>query len=133
MPLSLIRKNFFTKGPQYQKPLRLRDIAEEVAIHESTVSRVVKDKYIQVGGKIIPLKQFFSSSVKTVNQQEISSKSIQDMIATMIAQEDKTDPLSDEQIMNILKNKGINVSRRTVAKYRGILGISPAHARRKEK
>ncbi|MCX7883276.1 MAG: RNA polymerase factor sigma-54 [Brevinematales bacterium] len=127
------QKDFFTKGPQYQKPLRLRDIAEEVEIHESTVSRVVKDKYIQVGGKIIPLKQFFSSSVKTASQQEVSSKSIQEMIVAMIAQEDKTDPLRDEQIVSILANKGIKVSRRTIAKYRGILGIPPAHARKEEK
>ncbi|NPV38425.1 RNA polymerase sigma-54 factor RpoN [Brevinematales bacterium NS] len=127
------QKEFFTKGPQYQKPLRLRDIAEEVEIHESTVSRVVKDKYIQVGGKIIPLKQFFSSSVRTATEEEVSSKGIQDMIANIIAQEDKTDPLSDEQIMSILQNKGIKVSRRTIAKYRGILGIPPAHARRVER
>ncbi|MFN4216481.1 MAG: RNA polymerase factor sigma-54 [Brevinematales bacterium] len=127
------QKEFFTRGPQYQKPLRLRDIAEEVDIHESTVSRVVKDKYIQVGGKIIPLKQFFSSSVKTATEQEVSSKGIQDMVASIIAGEDKKDPLSDDQIVSILQNKGIKVSRRTIAKYRGLLGIPPAHARREEK
>jgi len=127
------QKDFFTRGPQYLKPLKLLDIATAIDVHESTVSRVVKDKYIQVGDRIIPLKQFFSSSIRTANQQEVSSKGIQDMIARIIAQEEKTDPLSDEQIVSILQNKGIQVSRRTVAKYRTLLGIPPAHARREER
>lgn len=124
------QRDFFLKGPQNQRPLRLRDIADELEIHESTVSRVVKDKYIQVKGKVIPLKQFFSSSVKVAGREEVSTKSIQDMISQIVSLEDKNDPLSDEQIVSILENKGIKISRRTVAKYRSIFGIPPAHARR---
>lgn len=127
------QKDFFIKGAHYQKPLRLSDIAQELNIHESTVSRVVKDKYIQVGGRIIPLKQFFSTSIKTTTQQEVSSKGIQEMIATIVSQENKSDPLSDEQIVSILENKGIKVSRRTIAKYRQVLGIPPAYVRREQK
>jgi RNA polymerase sigma-54 factor len=124
------QKDYFTKGPQYQKPLRLHDIAEELGIHESTVSRVVKDKYIQVGGRIIPLKHFFSSQIKTTTRENVSSKSIQDMIVQIIANEDKNNPLSDEQIVSILENKGIKISRRTIAKYRSLLHFPPAHERK---
>jgi len=121
------QKDFFLKGIQYQVPLKLKDIADELNVHESTVSRVVRDKYIQTNKGLIPLKSFFSSNV---GNQETSSRSVKEMLKSFIEAEDKDDPLSDDRIVQIFKKKGIDISRRTVAKYRAELNIPPAFMRR---
>lgn len=121
------QRDFFIKGIQYQVPLKLKDIADELNIHESTVSRVVREKYIQTNKGIINLKSFFSTNI---GNQETSSKSVKEMLKTFIEAEDKDDPLSDDKIVQIYKKKGIQISRRTVAKYRAELNISPAFMRR---
>ena len=124
------QKDYFLKGHQYQVPLKLKDIADELNIHESTVSRVVRDKYIQTNKGLIVLKSFFSSNV---GNRETSSKSVKEILRTCIGAEDKDDPLSDDRIVQILKKKGLQLSRRTVAKYRAELNIPPAFMRRNPK
>lgn len=121
------QKEYFLKGIQHQIPLKLKDIADELNIHESTVSRVVRDKYIQTGKGIINLKSFFSSNV---GNESTSSKSIKDSLKNFIDAEDKNNALSDDKIVQIFKKKGFIISRRTVAKYRAELNIPPAYMRR---
>jgi RNA polymerase sigma-54 factor len=124
------QKDFFLKGPEYQIPLKLKDIADELNIHESTVSRVVKDKYIQTNKGIIHLKSFFSTNV---GNDKTSSKSIKETLKNLFDAEDKDDPLSDDKAVEILKKKGLSISRRTIAKYRAELRIPPAFMRRNPK
>ncbi len=121
------QKDFFLKGYQYQIPLKLKDIADELNIHESTVSRVVRDKYIQTNKGIINLKSFFSTNI---GNRDTSSKSVKETLKTFTDAEDKNNPLSDDKIVQIFKKKGIQISRRTVAKYRAELNIPPAFIRR---
>ncbi len=124
------QKDYFLKGYQHQIPLKLKDIADELSIHESTVSRVVREKYIQTNKGMIALKSFFSTNV---GNQETSSKSVKEILKTFIEAEDKDDPLSDDRIVQIFNKKGIQLSRRTVAKYRAELNIPPAFMRRNPK
>ncbi len=121
------QRDFFLKGSQHQVPLKLKDIADELNVHESTVSRVVKDKYIQTGKGIINLKRFFSANVGSDN---VSSRSVKETLKSFIEAEDKNDPFSDDRIVQIFRKKGIQLSRRTVAKYRAELNIPPAFVRR---
>lgn len=121
------QKDFFLKGRQFLLPLKLKDIADELSIHESTVSRAIREKYIQTDQGIISLKSFFSTNV---GNEDTSSNSIKDSLRKVIDAEDKNDPLSDDKIVRIFKNKGVSLSRRTVAKYRSQLNIPPAFVRR---
>jgi RNA polymerase sigma-54 factor len=121
------QRDFFLKGTQYQVPLKLKDIADELNIHESTVSRAIKEKYIQTDRGIICLKQFFSTQV---GNDDVSSKSIKEILKRIVEAEDKNSPLSDDKIVRLLKNRGMNLSRRTVAKYRSELNIPAAFMRR---
>jgi len=105
----------------------LKDIADELNIHESTVSRAIKEKYIQTDRGIICLKQFFSTQV---GNDDVSSKSIKEILKKIVEAEDKDSPLSDDKIVRLLKNRGMNLSRRTVAKYRSELNIPAAFLRR---
>ncbi len=121
------QKQFFLKGPLYLVPLKLKDIADELNISESTVSRVVKDRFIQTNKGIIPLKYFLSGSS---GSEDISRNSVKEMIKKLIDKEDKNSPFSDDLIVELLKKKGIDISRRTVAKYRTELKIPPAYLRK---
>ncbi len=126
------QKDFLKKGKDYLKPLRLRDIAQEVGLHESTVSRIISGKYAQTPIGVLPLKAFFSKALST-DTGEISTERIKLMIKDIIEKEDKTKPLSDEAIAKILQRKGINIARRTVAKYRQELKIPGTRERRVKK
>ncbi|SIC08179.1 RNA polymerase factor sigma-54 [Mycobacteroides abscessus subsp. abscessus] len=109
----------------------MKDIADELEIHESTVSRTVREKYVQTPFGTFELKTFFTSAVKTTGADGASSASVKKKIAAMVEAEDKLKPLSDSEIMSILeKGDAIVISRRTVAKYRDQLGI-PSSAKRK--
>lgn len=121
------QKDFFLKGPAFQVPLKLKNIADELSVHESTVSRVVKDKYIKTDRGIMSLKSFFSTNV---GNADTSASSIKDALKKIVLNEDRDDPLSDDKIVRILQNKGMVLSRRTVAKYRDELSIPPAYMRR---
>ncbi len=123
------QKEFLKKGKMYLKPLKMKDIAEEVGLHESTVSRIISGKYAQTPIGVLPLKAFFSKSLSS-DTGEVSTEKIKLMIKDIIEKEDKAKPFSDDAIANILKKQGINIARRTVAKYRKELKIPGTRERR---
>ncbi|WP_425448555.1 RNA polymerase factor sigma-54 [Dethiothermospora halolimnae] len=122
--------DFFKKGKRFLKPLTLKDIAEDIEVHESTVSRATTGKYIQTPRGIFELKFFFSSGISK-SEGAIASTGIKTMIEELITTEDSKKPLSDQKIANILKEKNIQISRRTVAKYRDELNIPSSSKRRR--
>jgi RNA polymerase sigma-54 factor len=124
------QREFFEKGTTYLRPLTLQQVASEINMHESTVSRVTTSKYVQTPRGVFALKFFFSSSLGTQDGGEISAKSAKDKIRRIIEQEDSHNPLSDQKIADILRKDGLNIARRTVAKYREQLGLLPARMRR---
>lgn len=123
---------FFQKGPQYLLPMTMKEIAAELDIHESTVSRAVREKYVQTPIGTFTLKSFFTSTIQTVLEDEgTSSTQVKNAISRLIEKENKEKPLSDQEIVEQLKaTEGIVVSRRTIAKYRDQLGI-PSSSKRK--
>ncbi len=125
------QRNFFDKGINYLKPLVLRDIAMDVDMHESTISRVVTNKYMQSPAGLFELKYFFSSGLSKSNGENIASKSVKEEIRKLIAEENAKKPLSDNDIVELLKASGISIARRTVAKYREMMNILPSSRRRK--
>jgi RNA polymerase sigma-54 factor len=123
---------FFQKGRECLVPMTMKDIAVELDIHESTVSRAVKDKYVQTPVGTFSLKSFFTSTIQTVSNENTSSSQVKDAIAAMIEKENKQRPLSDQEIVERLKStEGIVVSRRTIAKYRDQLGIHSSSKRKR--
>jgi len=125
------QKDFFLNGIRHLKPLTLKDIANKVGVHESTVSRATNGKYVETPRGIFELKFFFTSGVNSVFGEEISSESIKEVIKEMIDGEDPYKPVSDQKITDILNSRGINISRRTVAKYRDELGIQSSSRRKR--
>ena len=128
------QKAFLEKGPGNLKYLTHHDIADEVNVHESTVSRVSSGKYIQTPWGVFELKYFFVSRLKNAsdnNHDEQSSDKVKGMIHEIISNENPDDPVSDEEVVNLLKEKGITVARRTIAKYRDILNIPASNKRKK--
>ncbi len=121
---------FMQYGEQAMKPLVLRDIAEELEMHESTISRVTTNKYMHTPRGIFEFKYFFSSQVDTDTGSTCSSTAIRAMIKKLIAEEKSNAPLSDNQLTALLNQQGINVARRTVAKYREAMSIPPSHERK---
>jgi len=124
------QRRFLDIGAEGMVPLVLRDIAEEVELHESTVSRVTTNKYLLTPRGLFELKYFFSSHVGTTSGGEVSSTAIRAKIKKIVAEENPCKPLSDNTIANILKQEGVDVARRTVAKYRESLHI-PSSSDRK--
>jgi RNA polymerase sigma-54 factor len=122
---------FFEKGVQYLKPLTLREVAEVISMHESTVSRVTNEKFVQTPRGVLPLKFFFSSGLSTTSGEDVSARGIKDKIRKLVAEENPKKPLTDQAIVNILKEDGVQIARRTVAKYRDQLGILSARMRKR--
>ncbi len=126
------QREFLEQGVAYLKPMILRDIADAVGMHESTISRVTSNKYVHTPQGLFELKYFFNSSIQRVADEDIASESVKQAIKKIIAIEDKGNPLSDQQIVKILEdNDGIKIARRTVAKYREMLGILSSSKRKK--
>lgn len=126
-----LQREFFENGIDHLKPLVLRDVAEDLGLHESTVSRVTTNKYAYTPQGIFELKFFFTSSVKSAGGGDaMSSVSVMERIRKIIAEENKTKPLSDEAIVKILNEEGCDIARRTVAKYREQLKILPSSKRK---
>jgi RNA polymerase sigma-54 factor len=125
------QRDFFEKGIEYLKPLTLREVAEVINMHESTVSRVTNEKYVQTPRGVLPLKFFFSSALATASGEEASARSIRAKLQKMVAEEDSAKPLTDQQIVHLFQEQGIQIARRTVAKYRDQLGILPARMRKR--
>lgn len=124
------QKSFFTHGEIAMKPLVLREIADELGLHESTISRVTTAKYMSTPFGTFELKYFFGSSLNTDAGGNASSTAVRALIKQLVAAEDNAKPLSDSQISSMLEEQGIQVARRTVAKYREALKIAPANLRR---
>ena len=125
------QRDFFDKGVQYLKPLTLREVAEVIDMHESTVSRVTNEKFVQTPRGVFPLKFFFSSGLSTTSGEDVSARGIKAQIEKLVGEEDPAHPLTDQAIVNILKDDGIQIARRTVAKYRDQLGILSARMRKR--
>jgi RNA polymerase sigma-54 factor len=125
------QREFFDKGIAFLRPLTLQQVARQIDMHESTVSRVCSGKYVQTPRGVFELKFFFSSGLETEGGEDVSARSAKDIIRTLIEEEDKTDPLSDQKIAELLHERGLRIARRTVAKYREQLNILPARFRRR--
>ena len=125
-----VQRDFFTKGFSHLKPLRLKDVAEKVGVHESTVSRAMQGKYLDTPQGTIPYKSFFSSKLNSTNGEVESQKSAMERLKHLIALEDKRKPISDAKLVVLLNQEGTKIARRTVAKYRDLLKILPAYLRK---
>ncbi len=125
------QRDFFEEGVEQLKPLTLREVAEVINMHESTVSRVTNQKYVQTPRGVLPLKFFFSSGLSTDSGEDVSARGIKARIEKLVDEEDTKKPLTDQAIVDILKREGINIARRTVAKYRDQLGILSARMRKR--
>jgi RNA polymerase sigma-54 factor len=126
------QREFLEKGVSYLKPMILRDVAEAVGMHESTISRVTSNKYVHTPQGLFELKYFFNSSISRVADEDIASESVKQAIKKIIALEDKSNPLSDQAIVKLLEDQdGIRIARRTVAKYREMLNILSSSKRKK--
>ena len=125
------QRDFLERGVRHLRPLTLREVAEAIDMHESTISRVTNEKFVQTPRGVLPLKFFFSSGLSTTGGEDVSARGIRDQIEKLIAGEDTRDPLTDQQIVAILKDHGVNIARRTVAKYRDQLGVLSARMRRR--
>ncbi|MBU0969527.1 MAG: RNA polymerase factor sigma-54 [Proteobacteria bacterium] len=124
------QREFFEKGIAYLRPLILKDIAEDIEMHESTISRVTTNKYAYTPQGLFELKYFFNSSIGRTGGESMASASVQDKIRLLIENEDANDPLSDDRIASILQKSDIEIARRTVAKYRKVLNILPSNKRK---
>ncbi|MGZ3420013.1 MAG: RNA polymerase factor sigma-54 [Polyangiales bacterium] len=126
------QKDFFEKGVAYLKPMILRDVAETVGMHESTISRVTTNKYVHTPQGLFELKYFFNSAIRRTADEDIASEAVKQAIKKLIDGEDKENPLSDQAIVELLeRNEGIQIARRTVAKYREVMGILASSKRKK--
>jgi RNA polymerase sigma-54 factor len=125
------QRDFFDKGIAFLRPLTLQQVARQIDMHESTVSRVCSAKYVQCPRGVFELKFFFSSGLETEDGEDVSARSAKDTIRTLIEEEDKREPLSDQRIAELLHERGLRIARRTVAKYREQLSILPARFRRR--
>jgi RNA polymerase sigma-54 factor len=124
------QRDFLDRGVPSLRPLALRDVADDIAMHESTVSRVTTNKYVETPQGLFELKYFFHSGIASKDGEMVSSVSVRKMIHDLVAAEDDAKPLSDQEIAKVLHDRGLTIARRTVAKYREELGILPSHQRR---
>lgn len=124
------QREFLEKGVAYLKPMTMVQVAEVVGVHETTVSRAVSGKYIQTPQGIFEMKYFFTAGIQTASGDGLSNTSVKDMIAEIFKREESSKPLSDQEVVKMLQEKGIVIARRTVAKYRTELNILPSNLRK---
>ena len=125
------QRDFFDRGVEHLKPLVLRDVAEDIEMHESTVSRVTTNKYVQTPQGLFELKYFFNSGISTTGGDSVASESVKSKIKEIITGEDARKPFSDQKIVEILRGQGIDIARRTVTKYREMLGVGSSTQRKR--
>lgn len=126
------QRDFFEKGVQYLKPMILKDVANDIGMHESTISRVTTNKFVHTPVGIFELKYFFNSSINSADGSDaLASEAVKEKIRQMISKEDQKNPLSDQKIVELLRSENIEIARRTVAKYRDMLGILSSGKRKK--
>jgi RNA polymerase sigma-54 factor len=130
---SIVRfqREFLDRGVNYLKPLVLRDVAEDIQMHESTISRATNNKYVHTPQGIFELKFFFNNSISSIRGEDFASESVKHLIREIIARENPRNPFSDEKIVKVLRGYNINIARRTVAKYRESLRILSSNERRR--
>ena len=130
---SIVRhqREFFDRGIAHLRPLNLRDVADDIGMHESTVSRVTTNKYAHTPQGIFELKYFFNSSINRVDGDAIASESVKEKIRQLISRENPRDPLSDQKLAEVLKSSNIDIARRTVTKYREAMNILSSTKRRR--
>ncbi|MEJ2430931.1 MAG: RNA polymerase factor sigma-54 [Deltaproteobacteria bacterium] len=124
------QRDFFDKGIAHLKPLVLRDVAEDLSMHESTISRVTTNKYMHTPRGVFELKYFFNSSISSFTGGAVASESVKERIRQLVSNEDPQKPYSDKAIVEKLREENIDIARRTVAKYRELLGILPSNLRK---
>jgi len=128
-----LQNGFFEKGVKFLRPLTLKDVAEDIEMHESTVSRVTSGKYVHTPHGTFELKYFFNSGLnRGGGEEDIASKSVKEKIREIIRSEGEKKPLSDQELMRLLQNQGIRIARRTVTKYRAQLGLLSSSGRRRQ-
>jgi len=125
------QRDYFEKGVQGLRPLTLREVADGIGMHESTISRVTNEKFAQTPRGVLPLKYFFSSGLKSTDGEDVSARGIKATIAKLVGDEDPREPLTDQALAEILARDGVKIARRTVAKYREDLNILKAQMRRR--
>ncbi|TPV96752.1 MAG: RNA polymerase factor sigma-54 [Myxococcales bacterium FL481] len=125
------QREFFERGPQYLRPLILKDVAEDIEMHESTVSRVTTNKYVHTPQGLFELKYFFNAGISRGNGEELASEAVKTKIKKFIDSEDQRHPYSDQKLVELLRKEGISIARRTVAKYREQLNVLSSSKRRK--
>ncbi len=125
------QREFFDKGISYLKPLVLRDVADDIEMHESTISRVTTHKYLQAPQGLFELKYFFNSGIGTSTGEDMAATAVKSRIQDIVAGENQQKPYSDQKIVKILEEEGINIARRTITKYREMLGIRSSTARKR--
>jgi len=125
------QREFFELGVQHLKPLTLREVADHIEMHESTVSRVTNEKFVQTPRGVLSLKYFFSSGLATTSGEDISARGVRDKIQKFVDDEDAHKPFTDQRLVELLRTDGVKIARRTVAKYRDQLGILPARMRKR--
>jgi RNA polymerase sigma-54 factor len=126
-----VQDEFFEDGKGLLRPLRLEDVAVELGVHLSTVSRGVTGKYMATPYGLFELKHFFSGGYRTTTGMDVAATSIKQRLRELVREEDPTKPLSDQRLAELLSEEGVTVARRTVAKYREELHIEPSWARRR--
>src|SRR5437660_1674893 len=124
------QRDFLDRGVAHLRPLALRDVGEDIGMHESTISRVTTNKYVETPQGLFELKYFFHSGIASDSGEMVSAVSVKKNIRDLVAAEDGGKPLSDQEIAQVLRGQGLTIARRTVAKYREELGILPSHQRR---
>jgi RNA polymerase sigma-54 factor len=125
-----VQREYLDYGESHLRPLKMQEIADRVGIHVSTVSRAIADKWVQTPRGIVPLKFFFTGGAETADGETMSRRSVKQKVKDIIDEEDKRNPLSDEQVAEVLKKEGLDIARRTVTKYRKALEIPSSRQRR---
>jgi RNA polymerase sigma-54 factor len=129
--IASFQREFLDEGIGNLRPLILKDVADDIGMHESTISRVTTNKFVHTPQGIFELKYFFNSRITTSSGSDLASESVKQRIKQLISKEAEKKPLSDQKICDILKGEGLEIARRTVAKYREMLGILPSSKRKK--
>jgi RNA polymerase sigma-54 factor len=127
------QREFFERGLAHLKPLVLKDVAEDIGMHESTVSRTIAHKYMDTERGLFALKYFFHSGIESDNGETLSSLTVRERIKQLVAAEDLANPLTDQQLVERLAAESIKIARRTVAKYRSELKVSRANHRKRQR
>ncbi|MDA0322013.1 MAG: RNA polymerase factor sigma-54 [Verrucomicrobia bacterium] len=125
-----VQKAFLDQGIAHLKPVTMSQVADAVGVHETTVSRAVNGKYMRTPQGMYEMKYFFTTGLKAADGRDVSNRTVKDMILTLVAAEDPANPHSDQELLEDLKEQGINIARRTIAKYRLVLRIPPSHLRK---